>query len=200
MVPHMSHKQVVVQNFRSASHLLRCFQALGPLTWEAWNVFRRDFFYAHRDDEDLKRAHAVLCSMPVHFCLLLLPFNKPIISPFAFRFEGPYLPDKVFLWTPFSQKKYTRFSSFFQHILLFLTVGFWGLQESSKKWFEVLKEMDRHPDVVMGGTNMYDTMYNNHFLGSRKQVWLPVVAHYVENWDPTGWQHGKGGALTRWYE
>ena len=44
----------------------------------------------------------------------------------------------------------------------------------------VLNEYSRYnADVILGGTNPYDVMYHQHFLGSHKMIPLPSVGEYV---------------------
>ncbi len=38
-----------------------------------------------------------------------------------------------------------------------------------------------NPDVLLAGTNLYDVMYHQHFLGSLKIIPLPAVGDYVRD-------------------
>jgi hypothetical protein len=84
-----------------------------------------------------------MCTFDPHYCMLYIPFNKPIIAIFAFRLDGHHL----------ATEQDTKGNSFIINI-------------TDSAWLGILQEMERHPQVVLGSTNLYDTMYTNHFTGS----------------------------------
>jgi len=57
-------------------------------------------------------------------------------------------------------------------------------QENAVSLLEEMKVLAKHPDVVFAGSNMYDVMYTNHFIGTRKVAWLPALSDYVFQVEP----------------
>ena len=139
-----------------------CRSRLKVLRHDNWRGFsldpcpisiRKRFFNAYKNDPEMKRVDAVICSHPVSNCELYLPFNKTIIIYATTRLEFGR-NDKYIDW----RKPYHTFANTFR----------W------QQWIENLMKIAKNPRNIIAANNLYDVHYIRYHTG--------IDVEYIPSW------------------
>ncbi|KAG2388533.1 hypothetical protein C9374_000697 [Naegleria lovaniensis] len=117
------------------------------------NKIRRDFFHAYRNDPEMQRVDAVICSHPVANCELYLPFNKSLIVYATTRLEFGR-NDRFIDW----RKPYFTSANTYRWI----------------SWVKTLQKIAANPRNIIAANNKYDAEYISYHTG--------LKVEYIPSW------------------
>ncbi|KAL9645632.1 hypothetical protein ABK040_015847 [Willaertia magna] len=117
------------------------------------NNLRREFFEAYKNDAEMQRVDAVICSHPPANCELYLPFNKSLIVYATTRLEFGR-NDRFIDWrkpymTPANKHRWAQ-------------------------WIDNLIRIAKNPRNVIAANNLYDAHYIRYFTG--------LEVEYIPSW------------------
>ena len=117
------------------------------------NKIRKDFFNAYRNDPEMQRVDAIICSHPVANCELYMPFNKSMIIYATTRLEFGR-NDRFIDWrTP-----YMTDANKYRWI----------------EWINNIRKIAANPRNIIAANNLYDAKYITYHTG--------IEVEYIPSW------------------
>ncbi|KAI8114405.1 hypothetical protein M9434_002530 [Picochlorum sp. BPE23] len=158
-------------DFSNCEFHKNCKDRLKILSFDSWRGFgldpcpnrlRHDFYQHYKDDPEMARVDAIVCSHPAANCELFMPLNKSLIIYATTRIEfGRF--DELVAWRQKDIDAQSRYR--------------W------EEWARNIVRISKRPGNIIAANNIYDVFYIKYMTGI-DAMYLPSWCSPKASWTP----------------